>query len=235
MTIPTVAFAGSLSIPGLDVNIQGAENTNYASALKIVGILTVLSLAPAILMMVTAFARIIIVLSMLRHALGMPSTPPNTVIVSLALFLTYFAMAPVIDRLNTEVYVAYSNNEMTDDQALAKTSEILKLFMLKNTRESDISAMYDVSKKALPKEAIDVDLMTLIPAFMLSELHTAFKIGFVIFLPFLAVDLIVSSVLMALGLIMLPPTSISLPIKILMLVLIDGWTLVVQGLLSSFH
>lgn len=226
--------AEGLSLPGLSVKISEGDTANYSSAMKVLALLTVLSLAPAILIAMTAFTRIIIVLAMLRHAFGMPSTPPNSVLVSLALFLTFFTMHPILNSLQTNVYQPYQAKQLTDEQALDMFGESIKTFMVAQTRESDIALMYRLQSKEPPATIAEVTLITLAPAFMLSELQTAFQIGFVIFLPFLAVDLIVASVLMSMGMIMLPPMSISLPIKILMFVLIEGWALVAEALVGSF-
>ena len=227
-------WAEVFDLPGMSVQLADEGTANYSSAMKVLAILTVLSLAPAILIAMTAFTRIIIVLAMLRHAFGMPSTPPNSVLISLALFLTFFTMHPVLDSLQTQVYQPYQANQISDEQALDMFAETIKSFMMKQTRERDIALMYSLQGKVPPPTLADVSLVTLAPAFMLSELQTAFQIGFVIFLPFLAVDLIVASVLMSMGMIMLPPMTISLPIKILMFVLIEGWALVAEALVGSF-
>ncbi|KQY12135.1 flagellar biosynthesis protein flip [Massilia sp. Root133] len=193
-----------------------------------------LSLAPGILMSMTAFVRIVIVLSMLRQALGMQQTPPNTVVVSLALFLTFFTMAPTLARINQEGLQPYMAGRMSAEAAVDKAVTPLRDFMVRQTREQDLALMVELAKVALPTTIDDISMVQLVPAFMLSELRAAFQIGFVIFLPFLLVDLIVSSALMALGMMMVPPASISLPLKILMFVLIDGWDLVVRALLGTF-
>lgn len=227
--------AQDIVLPGMTVDFEGNGSGNYSNAMKVLALLTVLSLAPAFLIALTAFTRIIIVLAMLRHAFGMPSTPPNSVMVSLALFLTFFTMQPVIESMQTNVFEPYQANELTDQEALDKASDVLKQFMISQTREKDIALMYNLQKKELPDSINDISMLTLAPAFMLSELQTAFQIGFVIFLPFLAVDLIVASVLMSMGMIMLPPMTISLPIKILMFVLIEGWALIAEALVGSFR
>jgi flagellar biosynthetic protein FliP len=205
-----------------------------SSAIKILLGLTVLSLAPAILMSMTAFVRIVIVLSMLRHALGMQDTPPNTVIVSLALFLTFFTMAPTLKLINTEGLQPYLAGQLAPEAAAGKAIAPLRDFMVRQTREQDLALMVELAKAEQPETIDDISMVQLIPAFMLSELRAGFQIGFVIFLPFLLVDLIVSSALMALGMMMVPPASIALPLKILMFVLIDGWSLVVRALLGTF-
>lgn len=226
---------GALALPGVQVRLSGAGNTGeVASAIKILAGLTVLSLAPAILMSMTSFIRIVIVLSMLRHALGMQETPPNTVVISLALFLTFFTMSPALQEMNTKALQPYMAGSMSTETALARGTAPLREFMVRQTREQDLALMVELAKAEPPKSMDDISMVQLIPAFMLSELRSAFQIGFVIFLPFLLVDLIVSSALMALGMMMVPPASISLPLKILLFVLIDGWNLVVRSLLGTF-
>jgi flagellar biosynthetic protein FliP len=220
-----------LSAPGIQVNAGGAD---VSLALKVLLGLTVLSLAPAILVSMTAFIRIVIVLSMLRHALGMQETPPNTVIVSLALFLTLFTMAPVLQKVNQDALQPYLAGKLAPDRAASGGIAPLRDFMVRQTREPDLALMVELAKAEQPATVDDISLVQLIPAFMLSELRAAFQIGFVIFLPFLLVDLIVSSALMALGMMMVPPASISLPLKILLFVLMDGWSLVVRALLGTF-
>lgn len=224
----------AINMPGLQVNLGGKGSAETASAIKILLGLTVLSLAPAILMSMTSFVRIVIVLSMLRHALGMQETPPNTVVVSLALFLTFFTMSPVLQEVNTKALQPYMANSITSQAALDQGIVPLRAFMVRQTREQDLALMVELAKAAQPKTIDDISMVQLIPAFMLSELRSAFQIGFVIFLPFLLVDLIVSGALMSLGMMMVPPASISLPLKILLFVLIDGWNLVVRSLLGTF-
>lgn len=203
--------------------------------LKTVIALTFLGLIPAFLISMTAFMRIVIVLSMLRHALGLPETPPNSVIISLALFLTLFVMSPTLSTVNQDAFQPYYQNKISLSLALEKGSGPVKSFMIRQTREPDMALMLEISKSPVPEKAEDISLLQLIPAFMLSELKTAFQIGFIIFIPFVLVDLIVSSILMSLGMMMVPPASISLPLKILLFVLIDGWNLVVRALLGTFQ
>jgi flagellar biosynthetic protein FliP len=224
----------ALSAPGVQVTFGAQGGGEYGSAVKILLGLTVLSLAPAILMSMTSFVRIVIVLSMLRHALGMQETPPNTVIVSLALFLTFFTMAPALNQMNEQALQPFMNGKLAPQLAVEKGVGPLREFMVRQTREPDLALMVELAKADQPSSIDDISMVQLIPAFMLSELRAAFQIGFVIFLPFLLVDLIVSSALMALGMMMVPPASISLPLKILMFVLIDGWSLVVRALLGTF-
>ncbi|HRD70982.1 MAG TPA: flagellar type III secretion system pore protein FliP [Legionella sp.] len=211
------------------------DQQNISPALQAFAVLTVLSLAPSILIMLTSFTRIVVVLSMLRNALGLQQTPPNTVIISLSLFLTLFTMMPVGKTIYKEAYEPYEAKQMNTSVALLKATEPLKQFMLKQTREKDLEMILQLAKEPMPSSAADVKLYQLIPAFLLSELQTAFQIGFMIFLPFLLVDLVVSGILMTMGMMMMPPMSISLPVKILLFVLIDGWDLIVQALIGSFN
>jgi flagellar biosynthetic protein FliP len=233
---PGVA-AANVNLPGVQIQLQNGagQSQDMALALKILLGMTVLSLAPAILLVTTAFTRIILVLSMLRQALGMQQTPPKTVLISLALFLTAFTMMPVIDSINEHAYQPYVAGSIGIDDAIERSVTPIRDFMLRQTREEDLALMLELSRKPMPRQAADVTLPTLIPAFMLSELYTAFQIGFIIFIPFLLVDIVIASLLMSLGMMMVPPMMISLPIKILMFVLIDGWNLVVRSLVSSFH
>jgi flagellar biosynthetic protein FliP len=231
------ASEAALSLPGVQIRLAGGAagaNGEISSAIKILLGLTVLSLAPAILMSMTSFIRIVIVLSMLRHALGMQETPPNTVVISLALFLTLFTMSPTLQEINSKAFQPYVDDKLTVEQAGGKAVKPIREFMVRQTREQDLALMVELSKAEHPGTIDDIGLIQLIPAFMLSELRSAFQIGFVIFLPFLLIDLIVSSALMSLGMMMVPPASIALPIKILMFVLIDGWNLVVRALLGTF-
>lgn len=206
-----------------------------SQALRIVLGLTVLAVLPALLVCVTAFLRIIIVLSMLRHAIGMNETPPNTVLIGLALFLTMFTMSPVIERVNKEAFQPFMAGAIGFEAGYTKGVAPLREFMVRQTREQDLALMIELSKSKPPESMEDISNVQLIPAFMLSELRAAFQIGFVVFLPFLLIDLIVSSVLMTLGMMMMPPTTIALPIKILMFILIDGWSLLLKALVGSFR
>lgn len=224
-----------LATPGLQVTMgQGAGGAALATPLKLLLGLTVLSLAPAVLMSMTSFVRIVVVLSMLRHALGMQETPPNTVLVSLALFLTFFTMAPTLQQMNATAMQPFMAGKLDTEPALQAGVRPLREFMVRQTREADLALMVELAKGEQPKTIDDIGMLQLVPAFMLSELRSAFQIGFVIFLPFLLIDLIVSSALMSLGMMMVPPASIALPLKILMFVLIDGWNLVVRALLGTF-
>lgn len=225
--LPTLGVTQSLA--GIQFD-QG----QIAPALQVMAVLTVISLAPSILIMLSSFTRIVIVLSMLRTALGLQQTPPNSVLISLALFLTFFSMMPVGKTIYQQAYIPYTEHQLNNEQALDKAISPIKQFLLKQTHEKDLRLMLDLAKQPMPKTAEDIEMLQLIPAFLLSELQTAFQIGFMIFLPFLLVDLITSGILMTMGMMMVPPMSISLPIKILLFVLIDGWSLVINSLMSSF-
>jgi flagellar biosynthetic protein FliP len=229
------ALAADVAVPGLQINAIGGAANQTSSALKLLLALTVLSLVPAVLVSITAFVRIVIVLSLLRHALGMQETPPNTVLLSLALFLTLFTMTPALQQANEQGFQPYLQGKVSSEQALEKGFAPFRDFMVRQTREEDLALLVEISKSPTPRTIDDIGNLQLIPAFMLSELRTAFQIGFVVFLPFLLIDLIVSAILMGLGMMMVPPVTISLPLKILMFVMIDGWSIVIRSLLSSFH
>lgn len=223
---------GVFAVP-LEASVPGALPAGTEVG-RITLILTVLAVVPAIIVSMTSFVRIVIVLAMVRHAFGMPETPPNAVLVSLALFLTAFTMAPTLSTINRDAVQPLMAGTISAEQALATGSAPLRDFMLSQTRDSDIEAIYGIAGEPVPQRPQDVEILKLAPAFVLNELRAAFTIGFVILLPFLVIDLVVSSVLLALGMMMVPPTTISLPIKLLMFVLIDGWRLVLVGVLGSF-
>ncbi len=234
---PEVSHASDIQLPGLSIEIgnEGDDALETATALKILLALTVLSLAPSILVVMTSFTRIIVVLSILRTAFGMQQTPPNTVLISLALFLTLFNMLPTLERINTDAVQPFLEGEMVPKQAAEAAMQPLRDFMIRHTREQDLALMVEVSGSEQPSSVADMNSVLLVPAFMVSELKTGFEIGFAIFIPFLLVDLVVASMLMSMGMLMVPPMMISLPIKIMMFVLIDGWNLVVNSLMSSFN
>lgn len=229
-------YAQGISLPGINIQMLegGAEKVEVANAIKILLGLTVLSVAPAILIVMTSFTRIVIVLSMLRHALGMQQTPPNTVIISLALFLTIFNMLPSFQQVQVEAFQPYLDGRIEPREAMDKALSPLREFMIRQTREEDLMLMVDVAKVERPKTISDIGTFQLVPAFMLSELRSAFLIGFIVFLPFLLIDFVVASILMSMGMMMVPPMMVSLPIKVLMFVLIDGWNLIIYSLLNSF-
>lgn len=207
---------------------------NLSVSLKILFLITILSLAPSILITFTSFVRIVIVLSLLRHALGIPQSPPNQVIISLALFLTFFVMKPVFEDINKNAIQPYIKQEIGDMEALSKASKPIKDFMLKNTRKEDLKLFIDLSGEK-PKSPEDISMITLIPAFLISEIKTAFEIVFLIFLPFLIIDLLIASILMSMGMMMIPPMMISLPFKLILFVLADGWELLIKGLIESYR
>jgi flagellar biosynthetic protein FliP len=211
------------------------SGTDTAQALRIVLGLTVLAVLPALLVSLTSFLRIVIVLSMLRHAIGMNETPPNVALSGLALFLTLFTMSPAIERINREAFQPFMSGKASIEVVYEKGMAPLREFMVRQTREQDLALMVELSKGKPPKTMDDISNVQLVPAYMLSELRAAFQIGFVVFLPFLLIDLVVSSVLMSLGMMMMPPITISLPLKVLMFVLIDGWSLLLKALVGSFH
>ena len=201
--------------------------------LKILFLITILSLAPAILITITSFTRIVIILSLLRHALGIPQTPPNQVIIALSIFLTIFIMKPVFEDINNVSLQPYLKKEITDVQAISNAKEPIKAFMLKNTRKEDLKLFLDIAGEK-PKSPKDVSLMSLIPAFMISEIKTAFEVVFIIFLPFLIIDLLIASILMSMGMMMIPPMLISLPFKLILFILADGWELLIKALIVSY-
>lgn len=213
---------------------QGAGGTSYSVPIQTLLFFTALSFLPAVLLLMTGFTRIVIVLSLLRQALGTQSAPPNQVIVGLSLFLTLFVMGPTLDRVYADAYEPYSRNAITFDQALERGQAPMREFMLKQTRQSDFELFAKLAKLPNDVTAQNAPFRVLVPAFVTSELKTAFQIGFLIFLPFLVIDLIVASALMSLGMMMLSPTIISMPFKLLLFVLVDGWALTMGSLASSF-
>lgn len=224
-----------MTLPSVNLGFKSTDNPQeIVSAIKILMILTVLTLAPAILIMMTAFTRIIIVLSFVRQALGTAQMPPNQLLVGLALFLTMFIMAPFFNKMNEEALQPFLNNQITQDQAITKSLAPIRVFMFNQTRATDLELFIRLSKMSIPKTRADVPTTVLVPAFVLSELKTAFQIGFIIYLPFLVIDMVAASVLMAMGMMMLPPVVVSLPFKIMLFVLVDGWTLLVGSLVKSF-
>jgi flagellar biosynthesis protein FliP len=211
-----------------------SDPANVSTSVKLVLLLTVMSLAPSILVLMTSFTRIVIVLSFVRTALATQQMPPNQVIIGLSLFLTFFIMAPTFQEVNQEALTPLFNEEITLDEAYDRAAAPLKEFMSAHTRQKDLALFLEYSKAERPESIEDIPLTTLVPAFAISEIKTAFQIGFMIFIPFLVIDMVVASVLMSMGMMMLPPVMISLPFKILLFVLVDGWYLVVKSLLDSF-
>jgi len=236
---PSLALAqqgGGLStMPALTATPIAGGGQSYSLSLQLLVLLTALTFLPAILLMMTAFTRIIIVLSLLRHALGTQSSPPNQVMVGLALFLTLFVMTPVADKIYDDAYLPFSKSQISQDEALKRAEGPIKGFMLKQTREPDVALFMKLANAPAVANPADVPLKVLIPAFVTSELKTSFQIGFIVFVPFIIIDLVVSSVLMSMGMMMLSPTLISLPFKLMLFVLADGWTLLIASLIKSFQ
>ena len=223
------------SLPSVTIDFgKTPQGPALSSTLQAVLLLTVLTLAPTIILTTTCFTRIIIVLSFLRQGMGTAQTPSNQILISLALVLSFFVMAPVGREINQTVLQPLNRNELTVDQALVKTAAPLKVFMLRHTRKRDISLFLNIAKAPTPQTGADLPLEVLMPAFLISELKTAFEIGFMIFLPFLIVDMVVASTLLSMGMMMLPPIVISLPFKILLFVLVDGWYLIVGSLVRGY-
>lgn len=224
-----------VSIPTVNLNLSAPQNPRQlVTILNIVVVLTVLALAPTIIFVTTSFLRLIVVFSFLRTAMGTQSMPPNSILVSLALILTFFIMEPVATKSYNAGIKPYLAEKIGYEQAFVRTTKPFKRFMLKNTREKDLALFYRIRKLKNPKSIDDVPLTIIVPAFMISELKTAFEIGFLLFLPFLVIDMVVSSVLMSMGMMMLPPVMISLPFKLLIFVLVDGWNLLIHRLVESF-
>jgi len=238
LTLIIVAAIASATITPVwaqDISINFGQSSGLTErVLQLVALMTVLSLAPSILVMVTSFTRIVVVLSLLRTALGTATAPPNTVIISLALFLTAFVMGPAFERAYDLGVKPLVNNEITAEQAFERASDPFRAFMLKNVREKDLKLFIDMSHEATPARPEDLPLRVMVPAFMISELKRAFEIGFLLFLPFLIIDLVVASVLMSMGMMMLPPIVVSLPFKLIFFVLVDGWSLVAGSLVQSY-
>ncbi|MBP1930795.1 flagellar type III secretion system pore protein FliP [Ammoniphilus resinae] len=222
-------------IPGMNLNIGASgEPQDVALTIRILLLLTVLSIAPAILIMMTCFTRIIIVLSFLRNALATQQMPPNQVLIGLAFFMTLFIMGPTISQINETAFQPYVKGELSQQEAYDKATIPIKEFMAKHTREKDLALFAQYDEKKRYSSIQEIPLTTLVPAYAISELKTGFQMGFLLFLPFLVIDMVVASILMAMGMMMLPPVMISLPFKILLFVLVDGWYLVVKSLLLSF-
>jgi flagellar biosynthetic protein FliP len=232
----TTGTALAQGLPKVSVEVgEMAEASDLSSTLQIVILLSVLALAPSILIMITSFVRIAVVLSFLRQAMGSHSMPPNQLMVGLALIVTFFVMSPVINTSYTDGIKPYLDEEISAEEAFDKAISPFREFMLAQTREQDLALFVDIAKIDAPETAEDVPLQVLIPGFVISELRTAFQIAFVIFVPFLVIDMVVASVLMSMGMMMLPPIIVSLPFKLLLFVLVDGWYLLIKSLVESFH
>jgi flagellar biosynthetic protein FliP len=230
-----VVYADPLNFSGLSIQIESqGEEQGTAFVLQLLLLLTVLSLIPSILIMMTSFTRLIVVMSFVRNALSLQQMPPNQVLIGLVLFLTVFIMAPVWTTIYQEALVPYLAGEIDQEEAFTRGIKPIREFMLKNTYEKDLELFINAANLSRPETSDDVGTYILIPAFIISELKTAFQIGFMIFIPFLVIDIVVASTLMSMGMMMLPPIMISLPFKVLLFVLVDGWSLIIQSLLQGF-
>ena len=228
--------AQTLPIPTLKIGIGEAKDPGETSVLvQILMLLTILSLAPAILVMMTSFTRLIIVFSFLRHALGIQQMPSNQILIGLSMFLTFFIMTPVWQTVQENAWTPYREKKISQEKAFEEAIKPVRKFMLRQTREKDLALFISMTKGSKPKNPDEIPTTVVLPAFMISELKTAFQMGFILFLPFLVIDMVVSSVLLSMGMMMLPPVMISMPFKILLFVLVDGWSLVVGSLVKSFY
>jgi len=233
LALPVLAQKSGL--PALTTTPAPGGGQTWSLPIQTLLLLTSLTFLPAVLLMMTGFTRIIIVLSLLRQALGTPTAPPNQVLIGLALFLTLFVMSPVLDRIHAEAYQPYVENKLDMNQALTKAAEPLRQFMLRQTRETDLELFVKLSGETPPASAAEIPLKILVPAYVTSELKTAFQIGFIVFIPFLIIDMLVASVLMSMGMMMVSPALIALPFKIMLFVLVDGWNLLIGSLAQSFY
>ena len=235
LLLPSLALAQSAGLPAFTSSPAAGGGQTYTLSLQTLLLLTSLSFLPAALLMMTSFTRIVIVLSLLRQALGTQASPPNQVLIGLSLFLTLFVMSPTLDKIYAEAYQPLSENRIQLGEALDKGAVPLRAFMLKQTRETDLALFVKMSKSPAPKTAADIPMRVLIPAYITSELKTAFQIGFAVFIPFLIIDMVVASILMAMGMMMVSPAIVSLPFKIILFVLVDGWNLLLGSLAQSFY
>ena len=224
------------TLPKISLQVEDAEQGGDAAvSLQIIFLLTILSLAPSILIMMTSFTRIVVVLSFLRTAIGTQQMPPNQLLVGLSLYQTFFVMSPIWDRVNDDAIQPLVEDQISYKEALDKGMEPLREFMLKQTREKDMALFVRMAQIKQPRNHSEIPNSVLIPSFIISELRTAFQIGFILFIPFLVIDLVISSILLSMGMMMLPPVMVSLPFKILLFVLVDGWNLLIQSLVKSFN
>ncbi len=226
-------YAEPIQIPNIDISI-GGEEAGLSSTVQVILVLTVLAIAPSILLMMTSFTRILIIFSFLRRALSLQATPPNQVIIGLSLFLTFYIMTPVFQDVYEDAYLPLTNGEINQEEAFNAASEPMKEFMLKNTRENDLALFIKISDSEVPDDIDKVSIWALIPAFIISELKTAFIVGFMLFIPFMIIDMVVASTLMALGMMMLPPVMISMPFKLLLFIMVDGWNLITGAVVKGF-
>lgn len=229
------AGAPELTAPGVTLTVDPAgEPEKVAQGVQLLVLLTVLTIAPSILILATSFTRIVIVLSMVRNAIGTPTIPPNQVVIGLSLVLTFFIMSPTYDKINQNALQPYMDSQITQEEALKRAADPLREFMFKQTREKDIALFLQMGGQPQPKTLEDIPTVSLFPAFVISELRTAFTMGFIIYIPFLIIDLVISSVLLSMGMMMLPPSLIALPFKLMLFVLVDGWFLITRSLALSF-
>lgn len=236
LTMPIPALADNTPLPSLTISLGQAEsNEEVASTLTLVILLTILSLAPSILILATAFTRIIIVLSLLRNAIGLQQIPPNQVLIGLALFLTFFVMAPVFVEVNADAIQPYLNEEIGFEQAIKTSLNPIREYMRSQTRKSDLDLFLQLHGQSEVADAKQIPDYVLMPAYLISELKTAFQMGFILFVPFLVIDMVVASILMSMGMMMLPPVMISLPFKVLLFVMVDGWSIITRSLILSFR
>jgi flagellar biosynthesis protein FliP len=235
LALAATACAEPLSLPTVSVGMgKVSKPADVAVVLQIFFLMTVISLAPSLLMMTTSFTRIVVVLSFLRSAMGTQQAPSNQIVIGLSLFLTFFIMAPVWQQVNTQALQPYKAQTISQEEAIKRGVAPVRKFMLSQVREKDLALFLSLSKLPRPRNADDIPTLTLIPAYVVSELKTAFQIGFLVYIPFLVLDMVVASVLMSMGMMMLPPVMISLPFKILLFVLVDGWGLIIGSLVKSF-
>jgi flagellar biosynthetic protein FliP len=237
LIMPSLAGAAPLvPVPNVSIGVEAANDPkDVALSLQILLTLTVLSLAPSILIMMTSFTRIIIVLSFLRSALATQQMPPNQVLVGLALFITFFTMSPYLEQVNKEGLQPYLAGTINQEDGMTAALKPMRTFMFKQTRENDLALFVNLSEGPRPNSQDDIPTTTLIPSFIISELKTAFQIGFLIYIPFIVIDMVVASTLMSMGMMMVPPAMISLPFKLLLFILVDGWHLLISSLIASFH
>lgn len=235
MLLPaSLAFAQAAGLPAITSTPTAGGGTSYTLTIQTLLLMTALTFIPAAMLMMTGFTRIIIVLSLLRHAMGTQTAPPNQVLVGLALFLTFFVMSPVLDKVYNDAYLPLAENRINIMQAAERAAVPMRGFMLKQTRESDLAMFAGIAKIDRLEKPDDIPLRILVPAFVISELKTAFQIGFIVFIPFLVIDMVVASILMSMGMMMMSPVMIALPFKLMLFVLVDGWHLVIGSLVQSF-
>jgi flagellar biosynthetic protein FliP len=236
--VQPVAHAASKTIsvsPDWEIALHPPEEPKQlVDSIRLLIVMSILTLAPSILTLLTSFTRIIVVFSLLRSALATQQTPPNQVLIGLALFLTFFIMSPVVNQIMDQAVNPYLDGTITQNEAIRTGIKPVKEFMLRQTREKDLALFVDISREKMPKDRMDVSMTTLIPAFVISELKTAFTIGFLLYIPFIVIDMVVSGILMSMGMFMLPPAAISLPFKLLLFILVDGWHLIVKSLVEGF-